>query len=932
MFRSALTALALTVALPALAQTAPRPAPVAELARAVTIPFEQFTLPNGLRVVVHTDRKAPVVAVSVWYGVGSADEPRGKTGFAHLFEHLMYNGSENYDGEFFEPLEDVGATNYNGTTSFDRTNYFENVPTGALDRALFLEADRMGRLLPAITQAKLDNQRGVVQNEKRQGDNQPYGLVFYSLLRGVFPASHPYHHSPIGSMADLDAASLTDVQNWFRTHYGPNNAVLVLAGDIDAARARPLVAKYFGGIPRGPQPPALAAPIPRLAAPVRATMNDRVANPRIYFAWPTPAATDPTTTLLDVATTVFGGGASSRLYNALVRDEQLAVSVGSGLLEGELASAALVFVDVKPGVDAAIVERRVRELTAAFLREGPTPDEIGRVATRAVAGTVRGLEEVGGFGGKAVTLAEGTLYANDPGYYRTKLAQYAAATPASVAAAAREWMGRPEYFLSVQVGERGAAELALVGAAGARAGDTPPPAARTTDASKLPPVERSDTLAFPDVERGKLANGVEVVFARRAAVPVIELMASFDAGNAADPRDKLGTQSLMIALLDEGTQRRTGPQIVEEAERLGAQIGVSAGMDSTRATLSALTPNLAASLDLFADVVRNPAFAPDQIERLRAIQLAGIAQEESQPAGIAGRLLAPLIYGAAHPYGVPGSGTGTAAGVRAVTRADLTAFHQRWMRPDTMTLFVVGDTTLAAILPQLDRVLGDWRPTPGVAKGAKAFTAAPAPTASRIVLVDRPNSPQSYIAGGYPLGVKGTDDPITLSIANEVLGGSFTSRLNADLRESKGWSYGVRSAVPLVREQLPFTIRAPVQSDKTGPSITALVDGIRGYNGATPITGAELGRAINANVLSLPGDFETSGSVLGALENIALYGRPDDYYERLPARYRALDAAAVTKAAGVIDPARITWVVVGDAKVVRPQLDALGLPIEVRTP
>ncbi|HEY5721309.1 MAG TPA: pitrilysin family protein [Allosphingosinicella sp.] len=909
--------------------SAPEPAPLPQLVRKVDIPYQSFTLDNGLRVVVHEDRKTPVVAVSVWYGVGSSDEPRGKTGFAHLFEHLMFNGSGNYDGEFFEPLEDVGATNSNGTTNVDRTNYFENVPTPALDMALFLEADRMGNLLPAVTQLKLDNQRGVVQNEKRQGDNQPYGLVRYGIFEGLFPEGHPYRHSTIGSMADLDAAAMADVQQWFRTHYGPNNSVLVLAGDINAAEARPLVEKYFGAIPRGPATPEPAGGVPDRSATTRQTINDRVANPRLYFLWAVPGQIQAASAHVDIATSILAGGQSSRLYNALVREEQLATAVGGGINPLQLASIPIITVDVKPGVDPARVEARAAEIIAKFVAEGPTPDEVQRIATRYVSGTIRGLEQIGGFGGKAVALAQGTLYANDPAFYRKRLGFYANATPAAVKAAAQRWLNDGDHRLWVVPGERGAAELALAGQASPRPAP-PPVAASEPDRSKLPRVGPSPDIDFPTVEHATLSNGIKVTFARRAAVPVVDIMASFDAGNAADPRDKLGAQFLTFDLLDEGTARRTGPQIIEEIERLGAFIGSSGGMDSTRVQLSALTPNLAPSLDLFADVLRNPAFAPDQVERVRAIQLSRIAQEESSPGGLAQRRLSPLLYGDSHPYAVPVSGLGNADTVRSLTREDLVAFHRTWLRPDNMRLFVVGDTNLAQLMPQLERAFGDWRPLAGVPKGVKAFTAAAPKGGPRIILIDRPNSPQSFIAAGMPLDVRGTDDKLDLSMANDVLGGSFTSRLNMDLREAKGWSYGVGSQLRLVREQMPFVLTAPVQADRTGDSIAALRDDIKAYLGDKPITQAELARMTNGNVLSLPGEFETGSSVLAALERSYLMGRPDDYYERLPARYRALDTAGVHRAvAAALDPARLVWVVVGDAKVVQPQLTQLGLPVEV---
>lgn len=932
-FLAPLVALLLAPLAPAGAQTpaaVPAPAPVTELVEAVDIPFEQFTLPNGLRVVVHTDRKTPVVAVSVWYGVGSANEPKGKTGFAHLFEHLMFNGSGGYDGEFFEPLEDIGATDYNGTTWYDRTNYFQNVPTGALDLALFLEADRMGNLLPAVTQEKLDNQRGVVQNEKRQGDNQPYGLTFYALAEGLFPDAHPYRHSTIGSMADLDAASLEDVQQWFRTYYGPNNAVLVLAGDIDVLTARQKVEKWFGAIPRGPDVPRPAAPLP-VNPSGRTELKDRVPNTQLIFAWTGPGLNDPDAAQLSVAAAVLAGGASSRLYNDLVRDRQLAVSVSGSVLPFRLASLVLISVNVKPGVDPAVVEKRVDELIAQFRAGGPTADEVTRVATVAVAGRIRGLEQVGGFGGKAVALAEGALYSDDPGFYKVRLKQVAAASPQSVKAAADRYMGSPGFRLTTSPGERGQREQALVGVSGKAAADaTAPAGARNADRSKLPAVEREAPFQFPFVEQARLSNGIPVHFARRPAIPALEIMASFDAGLAADSRDKPGTQALMLSLLREGTATRTGRQIVEEGERLGSRMSLTSGLDRTRVSLSALTPNLDASLALMADVIRNPAFLPAEIERVRTIQLNAIAQEEANPGGLAARMLAPVVYGPNHPYGVPPSGLGTAAGLKAVTREDLVGFHQRWIRPDTMAIYVAGDGELDTVVAALERAFGSWQP-PAVPRGTKNFPPMARPQPSRILLLDRPNSPQSFIAGGQPLAIRGRDDRVDLQLANEALGGTFTSRLNTDLRETKGWSYGVRSVLPLNQQQMSFGLRAPVQADKTGPSVKALVDNIRAFAGPDPVAPADLARIVNSNIYTLPGEYETAGAVMLGMEANVLYDRPADWYARLPGRYRALTPPGIAAAtAAAIDPSKIQWVVVGDAKVVKPQLEALGLPLEVR--
>jgi zinc protease len=926
------------------AATAVAPAPVSDLVSKVVIPYEQFTLPNGLRVIVHTDRKAPIVAVSVWYHVGSKDEPAGKTGFAHLFEHLMFNGSENAPGDYFEPMQQIGATDMNGTTWFDRTNYFQSVPTGALETALFLESDRMGWLLGAVTQEKLDNQRGVVQNEKRQGDNQPYGLVEYAQLAALFPEGHPYHHSTIGSMADLDAASLADVKDWFRAKYGPNNAVLVLAGDIDLPTAERLVTKYFGNIPRGPEVTPAVATVPTLPAAKTETMKDHVAATRLYRDWVVPGLTDPELVPLDMFASVLGGLASSRLDNVLVKQEKTAVGVSAGIQTFERVSLFEITVDVKPGVDPAVVSKRLDEIVADLLKTGPTADEIQRVATREVSGRINGLESVGGFSGKAVALAEGLVYAGDADFYKKQLAQYSATTPEQVTAVARKWLSRPVYALTVEPGERSAYDEGKANSAGAthqpayyrKPGvKTPPPAPSPkipvgVDRSKLPDVAEIKDLEFPTVQHATLNNGIDVAYVQRAGVPVTRVSVSFDAGNAADPKDKLGLQALTLALLDEGTRTRSSIQIAEEQERLGAAIGAKASMDRTTVGLGALTPNFGPSVDLLADIVRNPAFAPEEVERVRAQQLTGIAAELTEPQSIAMRTLPPLLYGTAYPYGVPFTGTGDPAVVKTVTRKDMIAFTQKWLRPDNARIFVVSDAPLADLLPALNASLGNWK-VKGK-PGKKDFSAAIPDPRPRIVLVDRPGSPQSVILGGQILPQNGKEEIIDLLSANDVLGGNFLSRMNMDLRETKGWAYGVRGSVNRVTERMPYIVYAPVQADKTGPSIAALTADMKEFLGPKSITPAELERTINGSIRELPGSFETLSDVLGGMERNALYGRPDDYYDHITALYRKQTAADLDKAArGVIDPAKMLWVVVGDAKTVRPQLDALGMPVETMT-
>jgi predicted Zn-dependent peptidase len=935
-------ALSLVPLTAAAASKSSKPAPVSKLVKAVDIPHESFVLPNGLKVITHTDRKAPVVAVSVWYHIGSKHEPKGKTGFAHLFEHLMFNGSENAPGDFFAPLREVGATDFNGTTNFDRTNYFQTVPKGALDLTLFLESDRMGHLLSGVTKEKLDNQRGVVQNEKRQGDNQPYGLTFYEILGTLFPEGHPYHHSPIGSMADLDAASLEDVKQWFRDGYGPNNAVLVLAGDIDAKSARPMVEKWFGDIPRGPDVKHPRPAVPTLAAPVTKTMKDKVATTRLYRLWAIPGLNHADATELEMAAWVLGGLSSSRLDNALVRDEKVAVAVTAAAQVFEDVGVFFVTADVKPGEDAARVGARLDAIIADFVKTGPTADELQRVATSSVSQTIQGIESVGGFTGKAVTLAEGQVYSADSAFYKKELAELSKVKPADVTRAMGAWLTRPVFNLIVEPGERGAYTEAKGSGGAAKAGEFPatfnyvapgdeaagfaPLAA--VDRSKFPPVADLSGLDFPDIERDRLGNGIEVVFARRAGVPLAQVSVSFDAGYAADPADALGTQSLMLGVMSEGTATRSSKQIAEESERLGTNIAYGATMDRTTIGMTALTPNLGASLDLLADVVRNPAFAPAEVERVRAQQLARIAAELTQPQALAVRVLPVKIYGASHPYGRSPTGTGDPAVVKSLTSDQLRGFHTRWFRPDTARIFVVGDTDMKTVKALLEKSFGTWASNRMARPGKDFSTPIPVPT-PKIYLVDRPNSPQSVIVGGQVLSVSGRDDLVTLRAANENLGGNFLSRINMDLRETKGWSYGSRSQIGGVEERTSFSVAAPVQADRTGDSIKALQQQIGDFLSTRGITAEELKQTVNGNVRQLPGQFETSGDVLGGVANIINLGRPDDYYEKIADKYRAMTAADIDATArALIDPKKMVYVVVGDVKKVRAQLDAVGLPVE----
>jgi zinc protease len=894
-------------------QAAPPPVAAASITE-VKVDFEAFTLSNGLRVIVHEDHKAPIVAVGVWYGVGSKDEPEGRTGFAHLFEHLMFNGSENYNQEYFEPLEDVGATQMNGTTWFDRTNYFQNVPTPALELALWMESDRMGHLLGAVDQAKLDEQRGVVQNEKRQGDNAPYGKVEYRVLEGLFPAGHPYRHSTIGSMDDLNAASLDDVKTWFRTYYGAANTVLVLAGDVTSAAAKPLVEKYFGDIDSGPPLNKLDRSVPHLDHAVLETMTDRVPQTRVLRVWAVPGRITQERALLDLAVAVLGDGKNSRLYETLVYNKQLASDVSASVEAHQLASQLAIDVTVAPGKSTAEVLANVDQIVAEFLAKGPTQEELNRARTKIGASLVRGLERIGGFTGKASLLAEGALYANDPAFFFDQRVRWMnAATPADVTRTAAQWMGNPYYQLTVDPFP----ETTTV--------------ASTADRSKLPTVAAVPELTFPAVQEATLANGIKLVVAERHAVPVVEMSMLFDAGYASDPRDRLGAASFVGAMLDEGTTTRSALALNAERESLGARIGVQTTLDSTGVSLSALVPNLGQSVSLYADIIRNPAFAEDELGRLRSRWLAQIEQEKAEPTSLALRLLPAEIYGTDHPYGVPLTGSGTPESINALTRDDLVKYHGTWLRPENATLLVVGDTTMEAIRPVLDKAFGDWKGAGAPAPEKKVDT-VPAPQKARVVLIDKPGAEQSLILAAHLAPPTGAPDNLAITTMNDALGGQFTARINMNLRESKHWAYGAYSFLMDAAGPRPFVVYAPVQTDKTAESIAELQRELKEVNAKRPLTQSELDRVVKNAVRSLPGSYETAVAVLGSLQASVEYGRPWDYPATLPAKLQALTVADVRAAAkSVVHPEHLVWVIVGDVSKIEKGVRALNLgPVEVR--
>ncbi|MBD8637473.1 pitrilysin family protein [Stenotrophomonas sp. CFBP 13725] len=926
--RTALLAVALTTALGGLAP-APLFAKPAAVAK-VDIPFEQFTLPNGLRVVVHTDRKAPIVAVNVWYHVGSKDEPVGRTGFAHLFEHLMFQRSENHDGEYFEPFKQVGATGQNGTTNTDRTNYFENVPTTALDMALWMESDRMGHLLGAIDQAALDEQRGVVQNEKRQGENQPYGQVWTQLNRALYPKGHPYHHSVIGSMNDLNAASLDDVKNWFRTWYGPNNAVLVLAGDIDLATAKEKVAKYFGSIPAGPTMAQPQVDVAVRPADTRETMTDKVPQVRIYRAWNVAEVGTADVDQLQLLGQVLGGAKSSRLAKRLEHEEKLVDNISAGAYASQLGSNFMVMATVKQGVDPAKVEAIIDEEIDRLVAEGPSAEELSRAKTAFRASFIRGIERIGGFGGKADALAECTVYTGDPGCFRDSLKNIDGATVAQLRTVGGKWLGKGSHTLIVEPGDRVVLEEDAsqspkpfeLPAADAKYSTLP---AQVDRSAGVPQTKTFPELKFPALQRATLKNGTRVILAERHEIPVVQFSYQFPGGFSADQDRKPGTANFAMGLMSEGAGKLGSLAFSDAADALGADLGASAGLDFSTVDLSALKENLAPSLGLYATLLRQPRFDQSEIDRVKGSWIAGIKQEKANPTASAMRVLPPLLYGKGHPYAIPFTGSGDEAAIASLTRDDLVDFHRDWLRPEEGTLIVVGDTTLKEIVPLLNRQLGDWK-AEGPAPKVKAAVDVALPSTARVFLIDQPGAVQANLFAGQVVPSSVDPGSIRFDIANGVLGGDFTSRLNMNLREEKHWSYGARSSASSTVGQRPWMAMAPVQIDKTGPALAEMRKEIVEFaNGSKPATAAEVQRIRNIQTLSLPGAYETASSVLGTIGSMVQFQRPDDYVFQRKAEIESLTPAQVQQAASAIKPDALTWVVVGDLKQTEAAVRALKL-------
>jgi zinc protease len=903
------------------AQTpAPAAAPASVLAP--RIEYETFTLRNGLRVILSEDHRLPLVSVNLWYHVGPANEKAGRTGFAHLFEHMMFQGSKNVGNDgHIKTLEGAGATDFNGTTSFDRTNYYETLPSNQLELALWLESDRMGFLLETLDQEKLSNQQDVVRNERRQSyENRPYGLAEEAVYQNLFPKGHPYFASVIGSHQDIEAVRLPDVREFFKLYYAPNNASIAIVGDIDRTKTKALIEKYFGGLKAGSPVPAVDVKPPPITAERHVVVHDKVELPRLYMAWLTPAIFQPGDADADLLASILGGGKTSRLYRKLVYDLQIAQDVSADQESLTLGSVFTIEATARPGVTIERLEAAIDAEIATLREQGPTQTEVERARNGALSAVIHSLETTGG---RANRLNSYEHYLKDPGFLQKDIARYTAATVDSIRAVAASQLRRDaRLVLQVEPGEK---VIDNVPHSTPPASDAPPKTPKDWRARRPVPGP-AGKLALPVPRRFQLDNGLTVLLVEQHGLPVISANLVVLAGSDHNPIDRPGLASFTADMLDEGTTTRSSQQLAEDVAILGASIGAGSSTDSSSVALFTLKHTADAAFGLLADVALHPAFSPVEIERVRTSRLTQLVQQRDNATATAQRVFNQALYGASHPYGYTELGTQEA--MHAIARGDLERFWQAGYQPGNAALIVAGDITEEQLRALAVRYFGAWSGSsarPGAVQATQVES-------GKLLVVDRPGAPQTALRLGLVAASRSTPDYVPLEVLNGTLGGLFTSRINLNLREQHGYTYGARTGFGFRRGPGPFVVQTSVRTDATAPSVREILKEIRGVRDA-PITTAELALSKDSFARSLPGLFETTAQSAASSAELFVYGLPLEYFNGLPASIRAVTAADVQRVARrYIDPARLVIVSVGDRAAFEEQLRALAIgPVEVRT-
>jgi zinc protease len=907
--------------------------PAAAPLKVPNLKYEKYTLPNGLEVILREDHRLPLVAVDLWYHVGPVNEKAGRTGFAHLFEHMMFEGSEHVgEKAHFKYLEGAGATNINGTTSYDRTNYFETVPSNQLDLALWLESDRMGFLLETLDRAKLTNQRDVVRNELRQDEGQPYDVADEAVGHLLFPKGHPYYGNVIGSHADVEAARLLDVRDFFQHYYTPNNASIAIVGDFDAATIKEKVAKFFAPIPRGPEVEKVDVVTPPITSERRQTVTDTVQLPRLSVAWLAPEAFHPGDADADMFLTILGQGKISRLYQKLVYEKQIAQSVSCSDQSIMVASMAECDIIARPGVKLEDLEAAFDAEVESLRTQGPTQAELDRARNQGLTQLIEGLQRLGGFGGVADMMDRYNQYLHDPGYLPKDVARYEAITPASIQKIGQQVFGKNQRVVVYCV-------------PGKKVTDDVPrsPADTDADVKVIPPYTaefetaqnwRKDApkpgpdpkLHLPTPTSFTLANGVKVYLTEEHALPVMSAALVTLAGGEDNPSGKPGLAAFAARMLTEGTATRSSTQLANDIAQIGASLGSSATMDNAAVSVGALSNHADGALELLSDVALHPAFKAEEVERIRAQRLVAIRQEADQPVLSALRVGQKAVYGD-QPYGF--RAVGTTESVKATTREDLAGFWAAHYAPQDSALILAGDLTEAEARRWAEKYFGGWSNAGGA--GSAAVPPAPAPPARKVILVDKPGSPQTTLIA-FGLGVpRNSPEYPAITEMNSILGGLFSSRINMNLREKNGFTYGAFSGFSFYRDGGPFFTGAQVRTDVTAPAARELFSELNRIH-TDPATPEELKLAKDNALRSLPGSFETVGNESGLMAELFVYGLPNDYFQKLPASFEAVTPEAVAKAAqDTIHPDNLVVVAVGDRAKIQPDLEKLNLgPIELR--
>lgn len=873
------------------------------IAKTPTIGFEKLVLGNGLQVIFHVDRKLPVVHVNQWFHVGSKNERAGRTGFAHLFEHLMFQGSEHAKGVYFAYVEKAGANlregGVNGTTSEDRTNYFVTVPSGNLEYVLWLESDRVATLADSLTQENLDNQREVVRNERRQGlENQPYGRAFKLINENLFPAGHPYSWPVIGSHEDLIAASMEDVKQFFRTYYAPNNLSLCIAGDFDPAQARTFVEKYYGSLIPGPALDRPGTFLASLNGEKVVEVNDRVPQERVYMVWPAPQFFGKDEPELSMLSMVLTDGLSSRLNRKLVYDLQLCSNVVSFNDASEIAGLFVVMATARPGSSLSRIEGIVSAEITKLAGKGPTARELARAKTKWEYDYVSGLERIGGFGGKADRLNAYNTYLGEPGKFEDDVERHRRVSSASVKRAAETWLSTPNKLL-----------LRFHPEKSGRTAITAP------DRSLVPSLGTDKAFKVPDIQTAKLENGIELFVIERHDLPKTSVVLATRAGSIADPSDKMGVAHLTIQTIDRGTKSESALEIEDALGDLGTALHGHAGREIVYLSLDVLSKNLAPALSVLADVVLNPAFASSEFEREKELHLDALKQEDNNPNAVAARLRSILAFGAIHQYGRPVRGFQSS--VRSIAREDLVRHHRKFWNPRTTTLIFAGDIDLTGALCLTKQNFGSWKGgVPPIDRLADPQPMGPGKT----FLVDRQDAAQTVISQVLPAPGRLTEDYYSLKLVDAVWGGGFMTRLNLNLRENKGFTYGASSSLALFSKAGYWFSAASVQSDKTKESVIEFINELKDLASVRPISESELAEAKANRIRGFAQQFESVGRMAGIVAELWSFGLPMSDLQREPGELMRTTMAAANEAARKYAvPERSTLLLVGDlSKIEKP--------------